>query len=798
MTHQQAYHTSCRTGLSGTSGFQINAASPALGREQLAALSKSHARYETPKDLPYEPTAEEMRTFPVALKMSVVPSLGPVVSRTAYVGREYRGQNGAPDEGRFGNYFCHMVVGAAGDDPFDGFNAVELWDAPHWTISEAGDTTLPELDALTPGPLDIDAVLAVVAASPAGVAAAMLDGARDALTGGPPVLVFDPEAGRAVTWLAWLVYALPAQLGRALTFSTFEGRPQDVLDLHVVVTTPACDPGPALSTRFTRIDVTAPFTATVPTLYARAATDLAERGSEALAGAVRRVASTDLVDQGAELALVGGTAQLVGDSDLPAVLRQIHERITEDGVSEVVDFVGQLPEFPEADRASVSAWTALHRQARLTEDTDAARDLATTTLGRLITHIDALPADLPAIPRDAPAAPRVGALGAWLRAAEAAQGTDTSGRLIGIGLQLGLLGVNVPVDTRAVAVIASDLERPSMQTALQRANSVLVGQVVDAVISQPTGTTRSRLMLLTRYDGAADAIRRYAEEKNTFEAQALWQHTRVTLDPATRAESAAALARIADRQEQEAEIRALWGEGGPASQAEMAELISAYQDAGRPVPDGDIDRGFKMLMNAPLPTRTPPSSSLGYVLGHLVVDRAARPEYLAWWCCQTNPQDHHSVTLEDWAHHAVTALSADAHRVPDNRWQELLDSVARTLVGGRRDPAFWSVLAGFRAIGLERLGVAMGQVHQELLEKAHEKRVETAAQMFRFWLRVGGDELTDLILPTAFQSLSSKERGQVGDYVPDDTVPEWEAWEERNPRKGVVSRMFGRRSKDGE
>src|SRR5436305_2362179 len=136
MSHPQAFHTSCREGLGGISGFQINAASAALDREQLAALSEAHARYDTPHDLPYEPTAEEMPRFPVALRTSVVPTVGPVVSRTEYVGREYRGSGGRPDEGRFGNYFCHMVVGEAGDDPFDGLTAVELWDAPHWTTAE--------------------------------------------------------------------------------------------------------------------------------------------------------------------------------------------------------------------------------------------------------------------------------------------------------------------------------------------------------------------------------------------------------------------------------------------------------------------------------------------------------------------------------------------------------------------------------------------------------------------------------------------------------------------------------------
>ena len=52
MSHPQAFHTSCRSGLSGISGFQINAASPRLDAQQLAALAGAHARYHVPRDVP--------------------------------------------------------------------------------------------------------------------------------------------------------------------------------------------------------------------------------------------------------------------------------------------------------------------------------------------------------------------------------------------------------------------------------------------------------------------------------------------------------------------------------------------------------------------------------------------------------------------------------------------------------------------------------------------------------------------------------------------------------------------------
>ena len=240
MSHPQAFHTSCRNGLAAHPGFQFNAASASLDGSLLPRLASAHAGYHVPRDMPLEPGAEDLKRFPVALKVAPVDGVGAVVSRTRYVGREFRGRDGQPDEGRFGNYFSHIVVGNGGDT-FDGLLGIELWDAPHWTDRESDQPSIGEIDRLVPGPLDVARVARSLASISRDVRAAVLDAAVSALDGGPRVVLVEADNARAPAWIGWISYALPPAQAQRLTFTTFDGRPRYADDVHVCITTPACD-----------------------------------------------------------------------------------------------------------------------------------------------------------------------------------------------------------------------------------------------------------------------------------------------------------------------------------------------------------------------------------------------------------------------------------------------------------------------------------------------------------------------------------------------------------------------------
>src|SRR3954447_5075433 len=137
MSYEQAFHTCCRNGLT-TPGlsFQFNAASPGLDETMLSAIGRTMTGYTPPPSAPPAPTADELRDFPVSLRYARVEGVGPCVSRTVYVGREDRAD---PDggQGRFGNYFSHVLALPGGGTFGNGVHPIELWEAPLWTADEA-------------------------------------------------------------------------------------------------------------------------------------------------------------------------------------------------------------------------------------------------------------------------------------------------------------------------------------------------------------------------------------------------------------------------------------------------------------------------------------------------------------------------------------------------------------------------------------------------------------------------------------------------------------------------------------
>ena len=799
MSHGQAFHTSCRKGLSGTAGFQVNAASDGLDRAQLAAMVAAHARYDAPHDLPFEPTPEQMHDFPVALRATMVPDVGPVVSRTAYVGREYRGADGAPDEGRFGNYFCHMVVGAAGDDAFGGLYAIELWDAPHWTTDESPTPALPTLDRLAPGPLDLQRVLEAVADAPAGVPAALLDGALLALDGGPPLLIVDPDPRCATVWMAWITFALPPRQAAAFTFSTFEGRPRDVRGLHAIATTPACD-GVAAGGRIARVDVAAPVEGAEPTLYARAATTLAARGTEALASAVRRVHDADRDAAGASLAIEGRVSEVVAGDDLGAVLEALLLRARAGELEPVAAAAAAIAPTPAADRLHLPAWSDLHRLAREAEG-DAARTLASEALARIVAHPDAPLDEIATVSPTAPTQPAVGGIGSWLRATEAARGSDAIGGLLELGAGLGLIGVNVAVDDRVAAVIAAELHRPEALATLERLEAVgvtrVTERVADHVAAEADGSPFATpgLAALAGSKAACRAIRARAGSARTFAAVATWEQLRVFAAPEELPLAAGELVDLARTPQEEAAVRGLWGQAGPMDPAEIAVLVAAYQATERPVPTEDVERAFAALMSLPLPMEPRATSDLGRLLAKLPRAARHRPEHYAWSAALVRLES--AADLEEWSRRTVAALSASSEAIPDHRWSELLQIAADRLVARRRSDGFARALADILTCRFPGFSEAVGDALAREIERAPDP-VRLAAAEFELWTGLNSPEVDAEVLPGAFAPLSRGDREAVAELLGPKLAERWERWSERHPRPGVrtaVTRVLRRRGK---
>lgn len=801
MSFRQAYHTSCRRGLAGVSGFQINAASPALTGEQLSALAAEHARYEAPPDAPYEPSPEQIRGFPVALKASVVAGVGPVVSRTVYVGREYRGRNGEPDEGRFGNYFCHMVIGRDGDDePFGGPLAVELWDATHWSIDEADGTELPELPELTAGPVTLEAVAPLIVGAPSGVAAALLDATMHALLAeGPTVMLIDLDHRRAALWIAFLTYALPPALARTLTFSTYEGRPGDISGLHVVATMPSCDPGPALARRVARVDVSQP-TDVEPSLYARVALHLLAEDPEALAGAVRRMPGHRPEELGVGLAVAGRAVELVRDPDLDALVRVLQAMVARGRVAEAAEAAEALGTSTAADERVIRQWFDLYVAARTSTAGDAARQLASTALVRLVAHLDSLPDDLPPL-REAMVNPAVKGTGAWASAVQAAAGTDRAARFIRLGVPLGLLGINVPVDGRIAAVLAQDVRLPSTQDAIAAiaADGSLdhvLEQMTALVLEDPVSDTRTALIGLARHEAIARALERRAHAEGTFAAQFDWQQVRISRDPGVREEAARALTPLVRTEDERRAVRTLWGPNGPTAPRETMALLRAYLDVGVDPWPRDVEDAFQQLLRAPLRPAASPAEDLGTFLGHAFPTHAgSRDGFVAWWAATHAPIAE--TRVRKWLPYAVRGLRASAEEVPDERWWELMDVVAETVVRFRMVEDLRWMLDELRGVDQPNLLQALGARLAKVLDGVEEQD-KAVAQEFARWMQVAPRE-AESVLPVAFASLSARDVERVEKQFNETGAERWRAWLERHPRasgRAKIARSLGFRGKD--
>ena len=301
-------------------------------------------------------------------------------------GEGFRGRDGEPDTGRFGNYFTHIVLGGPdASDPFDGLLPIELWNAPHWCTSESAVRELPELSALAPGGCGLDWALATLSSRRKWLAP-VLDAALLALHDGPRVVLVESDTECAAAWVAWVSYALPPDLAPRLSFSTFDGQPRHARELHMCVTTPGSDIGFAeyeLGRDVTMLQPLAGYAPPVSTLYARAAETLLTEGSESVLRAARAVGFGSLARRGAELAVVTERVELAQNADeVVAVLELLADATARREWPTAHAIAAALP--AEAfDDGVIRAWWRVHATAR-DGTNEAAREVVDAALARLL------------------------------------------------------------------------------------------------------------------------------------------------------------------------------------------------------------------------------------------------------------------------------------------------------------------------------------------------------------------------------------------------------------------------------
>jgi hypothetical protein len=828
VSHPQAYHTSCRQGLEGRSGFQFNAASAGIEPELLTMLASTHVGYQAPRDLPREPTSEELQMFPVALKSRAVDGVQ-VVSQTVYVGREFRGRAGEPDSGRFGNYFSHIVLAdRAAGEPFDGLLAIELWGAPHWRSTESETPQLSELGVLQPGRCDLEWALEQLEPRREWLGA-VLDGALAALEDGPRVVLVEPDAERAAAWVAWVSYALPADLASALTFTTFAGQPRHAQDVQFSVTTPGCDLAFAeheLGREVLLLDVSSATPPSPRLLYARIATAFANDGPEGIAAAAACPSDGAVQRRGGQLAIRCRRVDLATAEHVPSILELLVE-LVHGGQWELASQTARaLP--AGVDREEVlRGWWEVHASARR-QSAEPARDLADQALERLVERIGDAAIDLPAVSCDSPTSPSPGMLARWLEKVEQSEdGADRAALLAG-GLRLGLVGCNVALDRRVASAIGAAIEHPQVaQTLGALAADARYSEIADQVIA---GLARDafaderalpRLRTALADPALGETISRLAAQAGDFDERAVWERLRVEADPSALADALSTLVPIAERAGRSAEVKLLFGRDGLADAEAYALLLRAFARSGVEVPAEDVAGSLAALARVPLS-----EVDRGRPLLKLLRSAVARsrigeePVFSAWMAVCSLPPTN----FAEWCEWVARAAAAPPEQLPDERYHELREIAGDVTVerlefaagrDERRDGAALEALdleslgaddpLADYATGVARLAWVFAEHWPETARRALEARLAKGrerawfgAAAFVVWGGLPADtgNLLETALPQAIEQLSPRRVQAIEAQLGEREQEEWATWLERHPPRlgvsGTVSRLLRR------
>lgn len=110
MKIQQLYYTSCRKGFSSGMGFQTYSKSEGITEAERKEI-ESYCMYVPPNNLPSQPTEDEInKLFPTAFSYFILKNGKQAVCQAKYIGKDY--------SGRFGNYYCHVLLFEKGELPF--------------------------------------------------------------------------------------------------------------------------------------------------------------------------------------------------------------------------------------------------------------------------------------------------------------------------------------------------------------------------------------------------------------------------------------------------------------------------------------------------------------------------------------------------------------------------------------------------------------------------------------------------------------------------------------------------------
>lgn len=221
MNIYQLYYTSCKKGLTSGMGFQTYSMSRGITEEERQEIEK-HCNYVQPVRLSSSPTEEEIEElFPIDFSFFKLKSGKLCICKTRYKGKDY--------SGRFGNYFCHVLIWESEELPF---YPIQLYNS---RIFKSGLTkeeenaacikpllvlnNIPEEDFITTA--DIERFLKGASAKKRTKSLNyLIDSIIEAKEKDKKV-IFSDDAKNLYMWIAAATMTLPVSMANSITFSTY-------------------------------------------------------------------------------------------------------------------------------------------------------------------------------------------------------------------------------------------------------------------------------------------------------------------------------------------------------------------------------------------------------------------------------------------------------------------------------------------------------------------------------------------------------------------------------------------------
>lgn len=217
MYFEQAFYTSCETGLRGSKGFQMNAASKGLDTNILNYLERCGG-YLPPLSSPTTPTNEELEQFPISLSFYKTQEGFAVLSRSKYLGQDY--------SLRYGNFFTHFILSKDMGTFLKLFSPIAAWKASFWKEKSIDKTELPLLEL--PDENESTDILEIKAFLDSDNRFSYLNAFASSLqlalqTKRRIIIVDTPDS--VTKWITTVAVALPNSLLDHLTFTTYNKNP---------------------------------------------------------------------------------------------------------------------------------------------------------------------------------------------------------------------------------------------------------------------------------------------------------------------------------------------------------------------------------------------------------------------------------------------------------------------------------------------------------------------------------------------------------------------------------------------